>query len=60
MGDLRSVSQLADKACSWYQQQGSPDAAAGVLDKAAKILEQQHPSEALQLFRRAADVVSVS
>lgn len=59
MGDIRSVAELADKACTWYQQQGSADAAAGALDKAAKIIEQQQPSEALQLYRRAADVVSI-
>lgn len=59
MGDLHSVSDLAEKACSWYQQQGSCDAAAGALDKAAKIIEQKEPEQALRLYQRAADVVCI-
>uniref|UniRef100_A0A1B6GL30 Gamma-soluble NSF attachment protein n=2 Tax=Proconiini TaxID=565685 RepID=A0A1B6GL30_9HEMI len=56
LGDLREVSQLAERACSLYQQHGSYDAGAGVLDKAAKILEQTQPEQALALYQRAADV----
>lgn len=59
IGDLREVSQLAERACSLYQQHGSCDAGAGVLDKAAKILEQTQPTEALALYQRAADVCMV-
>lgn len=38
LGDLREVAQLADRACTMYQQHGSPDAGASVLDKAAKSM----------------------
>lgn len=58
-GDVREVSQLAERACSLYQQHGSCDAGAGVLDKAAKILEQTQPEQALALYQRAADVSMV-
>lgn len=57
MGDLSEVPKLAHSACSLYQQHGSPESGATVLDKAAKILEATEPEQALQLFQRAADVV---
>jgi hypothetical protein len=60
LGDLRDVQQLAERACSLYQQHGSNDSGAQVLDKAAKLLEGQYPEQALRLFQRAADVVMVS
>lgn len=59
MGDQRSITELAERACTWYQQQGSSDAAAQALAKAAKIIEQGQPEQALRLFQRAADVVSI-
>lgn len=59
LGDLREVAQLADRACTMYQQHGSPDAGASVLDKAAKILEQTQPEQALELYHRAGDVAMV-
>lgn len=60
VGDLREVTQLAERACSLYQQHGSCDAGASVLDKAAKILEQTQAEQALALYQRAADVCMVS
>uniref|UniRef100_A0A182J0F2 Gamma-soluble NSF attachment protein n=1 Tax=Anopheles atroparvus TaxID=41427 RepID=A0A182J0F2_ANOAO len=54
LGDIRG---LAERACSLYQQHGSPESGAIVLDKAAKILEHSHPEDALQLFKQAVDVV---
>uniref|UniRef100_A0A224XSA5 Gamma-soluble NSF attachment protein n=1 Tax=Panstrongylus lignarius TaxID=156445 RepID=A0A224XSA5_9HEMI len=59
LGDLRDIPDLAHKACTYYQQQGSPDAAASALDKAAKILEPTQPDQALQLYKRAAEVVTI-
>lgn len=59
MGDLRDVASLAERACNMYQTHGSNDAGASSLDKAAKLLEQQHPEQALQLFQRAAEVAMV-
>uniref|UniRef100_A0A1B6CXK6 Gamma-soluble NSF attachment protein n=1 Tax=Clastoptera arizonana TaxID=38151 RepID=A0A1B6CXK6_9HEMI len=59
LGDLRDVAQLADRSCSLYQQHGSPDAAASTLSKAAKILEETQPQQALDLYIRAADVAMI-
>lgn len=52
--------QLAERACNLYQQHGSPESGAASLDKAAKILEQNNPEQALRLYQKAADVVMVS
>ncbi|GLH02231.1 Gamma-soluble NSF attachment protein [Gryllus bimaculatus] len=59
LGDLSDVSVLAERACNMYQQHGSPDSGAAALDKAAKLLESQHPERALRLYQRAADVVNI-
>nr|CAI5846395.1 unnamed protein product [Callosobruchus analis] len=56
MGDLREVAQLAERAANMYQTQGSAESAAASLDKAAKVLEQQRPAEALRLFQHAAEI----
>jgi len=58
--DYREVMELAERACNLYQQHGSPESAAGTLDRAAKILESQNPEFALRLYKKAADVVMVS
>lgn len=59
LGDLRDVPEISMRACTLYQQHGSPDSGAAALDKAAKLLEQTQPEQALRLFQRAADVVMV-
>ena len=59
MGKLDDVTKLAHSACSLYQQHGSPESGATVLDKAAKILEASHPEQAFELYRRASDTVMV-
>nr|CAH7755588.1 unnamed protein product [Callosobruchus chinensis] len=56
MGDLREVAQLAERAANMFQTQGSAESAAASLDKAAKVLEQQRPAEALRLFQHAAEI----
>lgn len=53
------VHQYAEKAANLYQQHGSPEAAASALDKAAKMLETDHPEKALLLYQHALDVVMV-
>lgn len=53
------VHQYAERASHLYQQHGSPEAAASALDKAAKIIEANHPEKALQLYQHALDVVMV-
>ncbi|KAI8431233.1 hypothetical protein MSG28_001270 [Choristoneura fumiferana] len=52
------IYNLATEAASLYQQQGSGDSAAAVLDKAAKIIEEQSPEHAYKLFAQAAEVSS--
>lgn len=59
IGDLNEVPAFAERAANMYQSHGSADTAAASLDKAAKILDQQHPEQALHLYLRAADIASV-
>lgn len=59
IGDLSEISTLAHSACSLFQQHGSPESGVTALDKAAKILEATQPEQALQLFKRAADIFMV-
>lgn len=42
-----------------YQTHGSSDTAAASLDKAAKIIEQHSAEQALELYKRAADIAMV-
>ncbi|KAJ8919765.1 hypothetical protein NQ315_006294 [Exocentrus adspersus] len=59
LGDLREVASLAERAANMYQTHGSAESAAASLDKAAKILEAQHPADALRLFQRAAEIAMI-
>lgn len=47
-------------ASNLYQEHGSGDSAANILDKAAKILEPRSAEMAVKLYLHAADVSSVS
>lgn len=58
-GDLSEISKFAHSSCSLYQQHGSPESGATVLDKAGKMLESTDPEGALPLFQRAAEIVMV-
>ncbi|KAM3969058.1 gamma-soluble NSF attachment protein [Aphomia sociella] len=51
---------LAVESSSLYQQHGSGDSGASVLDKAAKIIEENSPELAVKLFQQAADVSSTA
>lgn len=53
------IESLGHRACRLYQQQGSPEAAASALDKAAKIIENIHPEQALNLYQHAIEVVMI-
>lgn len=53
------IEALAHRACKLYQQQGSPEAGASALDRAAKIVEHTHPEHALNLYQHAVEVVMV-
>ncbi|CAG4977731.1 unnamed protein product [Colias eurytheme] len=60
--ELTSPEELYNMACNssnLYQQHGSGDAGANVLDKVAKIIEERTPELAVKLFQQAADVSSV-
>lgn len=57
--NLVEIESLAHRACRLYQQQGSPEAGASALDKAAKIIEHTHPEMALNLYQHAVEVVMV-
>lgn len=49
--EWKELSEAAHKACQLYQEHGSPDTAALLLDKAAKMIEAQLPEEALTLYK---------
>lgn len=59
MGKLSEIPKLAHSSCSLYQQHGSPESGATVLDKAGKMVESTQPEQALELFKRAADILMV-
>ncbi|XP_057370935.1 gamma-soluble NSF attachment protein-like [Daphnia carinata] len=57
--DWKEISTIAHKACQLFQEHGSPDTAALLLDKSAKIIEPHLPEDALVLYKRAMEVVMV-
>ena len=59
MENLTEVPKLAHSACSLYQMHGSPESGATVLDKAGKMMEATQSPDALELFKRAANIVMV-
>jgi hypothetical protein len=59
MNNFSEIRQLAERACHLYQQHGSPESGASSLDKAAKILESNFPTEALALYQHALEVSTV-
>lgn len=59
MNSLQDIRMLAERACNLYQQHGSPESGVSVLDKAAKILEDSLPDQALALWQRAVDITSI-
>ncbi|XP_053624073.1 gamma-soluble NSF attachment protein-like isoform X2 [Plodia interpunctella] len=52
------ICNLAMESSKLYQQHGSGDSGASVLDKAAKIIEENSPQLAVKLYQMAADVSS--
>jgi len=53
------IGALADRGGLLYRQHGSPEAAAQLLEKAAKIMEQKDPTVALELYEKAAETIMV-
>lgn len=59
MNAFSDIRMLAERACNLYQQHGSPESGASTLDKAARILEDPMPDQALALYQRAVEVTAV-
>lgn len=59
MNEYSDIRMLAERACNLYQQHGSPESGASTLDKAARILEEPMPDQALALYQRAVEVTNV-
>ena len=51
MRDWKEISSVAHKACQLFQEHGSPDTAALLLDKSGKMIEPHLPEEALVLYK---------
>lgn len=50
---------FAHRACRLYQQQGSPEAGAGALEKTAKMVESKEPAAAINVLQHAVEVLMV-
>lgn len=59
MNAFSDIRMLAERACNLYQQHGSPESGASTLDKAARILEDPMPDQALALYQRAVEVTAI-
>ena len=58
MNQLDEVEDLASRAGLLYRQAGSPESAAQLLVRAAKLLEVKDPARAVSLYQKAADTVN--
>lgn len=56
-GKLEDVEDLASRGGLLYRQAGSPESAAQMLVRAAKMLERDTPERAISLYEKAADTV---
>ncbi|KAL5288453.1 NAPG family protein [Megaselia abdita] len=57
--NLPKIEEYANRACHLYQQHGSPQSGSAALDKAAKIVEGEHPDIALRFYQHALEVVLI-
>lgn len=57
---LLQAEDLASRGGLLYRQAGSPESAAQMLVKAAKIVERETPENAVSLYEKAADTVSIT
>ena len=58
MDQLDEVEDLASRGGLLYRQAGSPESAAQLLVRAAKLLEVKDPARSVSLYQKAADTVS--
>jgi len=56
-GDLTEIEDLASRGGLLYRQAGSPESAAQMLVRAAKMLEIPHPERAISLYEKASETV---
>lgn len=59
MGDYNSAVQTIERACQLFREHGTPDTAALALEKGAKMIESKYPEMALELYKKAMDVVMI-
>ncbi|GBN50203.1 Gamma-soluble NSF attachment protein [Araneus ventricosus] len=57
MEDYQNAVQLIERACQLFREHGTPDTAALALEKGAKMIESKCPEMALELYKKAMDVV---
>lgn len=57
-GDLSKIESLASRGGLMYRQSGYPEAAKGLLTKAAKMIEQSLPMDAASLYKKACETVT--
>ena len=57
MGQFDEVEELANRGGLLYRQSGSPESAAQLLVRAAKLLEMKDPARSVMLYQKAADTV---
>ncbi|EDW01251.1 gamma-soluble NSF attachment protein [Drosophila grimshawi] len=59
LDQFNDVEEYTNKAVSLYQQHGSPEAAAGALDKAGKLTEAKNPEIALRFYQHAVEIILI-
>ncbi|GIY12636.1 gamma-soluble NSF attachment protein [Caerostris extrusa] len=59
MDDYNSCVQMIERACQFFREHGTPDTAALTLEKGAKMIENKYPEMALELYKKAMDVVMI-
>ncbi|XP_054706201.1 gamma-soluble NSF attachment protein-like [Uloborus diversus] len=59
MQDFMGSVQLIERACQLFREHGTPDTAALALERGAKMIESRQPEVALDLYKKAAEVVMI-
>ncbi|XP_056639587.1 gamma-soluble NSF attachment protein-like [Diorhabda sublineata] len=59
LGDIRAIPIFAERAANMFQTHGSPESATSSLSKAAKIIEQTLPADALRLYQHAIEIATI-
>lgn len=57
---IEEMVDFAHRACRLYQQQGSPEAGAGALEKTAKMVETKDPAAGINVLQHAVEVLMVN